>query len=454
MGNNGSTTRQQQQQQQHQHQQHPYSRHPLYRNSSTTINNHARSVPSSTFNDPISNPSLSINRNQRPPTLFHTSSSSATSTSSHTPSSTAHRSLRTPLSAPLTQRSSTSTHPQTHTSQSLPRTTPLLVYDSIQPPNQKKESTSTSATSPSTLLTHASTNGTSTSTSTTTPLSWNSICLSIVDQGHVVPQNDMYATTSPTYDPQIVAQLILQRHLAPFYLGLEDIDEYDIHATLRLHSSSSTMKDEEKKEQDIKEEEKEVHTSQESSLDLVSSLMETFTTHTDFTPLSIVNDRDQFAAPLTSASTSSFLSTSTTTSSESRDSIQTIQPLSISSAFPTTTPAPLPLATSTTTTTTPLNVNPNENQNVNLSIKSPKLTSLTPTSTSTSTPPGSIVYSSTPSAIDLLKQWIGHVGGAIECPICFLVCIFLQRTCFSLFYANVYFLTFHLTPFFFFFFFF
>ncbi|KNE62434.1 hypothetical protein AMAG_07653 [Allomyces macrogynus ATCC 38327] len=51
----------------------------------------------------------------------------------------------------------------------------------------------------------------------------------IVDGGHVAPVNALYHATHH-YDPYLVRDLIRARRLAPFYAGLEDVDEDEIAA--------------------------------------------------------------------------------------------------------------------------------------------------------------------------------------------------------------------------------
>ncbi|KAJ3373603.1 SNF1-interacting protein [Allomyces arbusculus] len=51
----------------------------------------------------------------------------------------------------------------------------------------------------------------------------------IVDGGHVAPVNALYHATHH-YDPYLVRDLIRVRRLAPFYAGLEDVDEDEIAA--------------------------------------------------------------------------------------------------------------------------------------------------------------------------------------------------------------------------------
>ncbi|KAJ3364568.1 SNF1-interacting protein [Allomyces javanicus] len=65
-----------------------------------------------------------------------------------------------------------------------------------------------------------------------------------VNGGHIAPMNDLYHDVHH-YDPYLVREFIRARRLAPFYAGLEDVDEDEIQAIAALRGDQGGDEDEE-----------------------------------------------------------------------------------------------------------------------------------------------------------------------------------------------------------------
>jgi hypothetical protein len=75
------------------------------------------------------------------------------------------------------------------------------------------------------------------------PIPSDPITLSeVLDGGHIAPINELYHTTHH-YNPYAVREYVRQRKLAPFYTGLEDVDENEVQ---RVAVSTGTTEEEDR----------------------------------------------------------------------------------------------------------------------------------------------------------------------------------------------------------------